>query len=252
MSSKGTILLTGGTGKVASRIAPLLSFNGNDVLVASRSSTAPSLPNCTAVKFDWDDAKTYAAPFENASVSAVFLVCSPSLDCFPPMKQFIDLAIQNGVKRFVFLSASVADLADGPSMAKVSIYIAQRGVEYAILKPTWFMRKFSGGLGFLGGFSSSYEIENFSEAQHMHSIREGKIFTATGQGKVPFVSADDIALVAFRALVDEIPHNTDYLILGPDLLSYDEVWPPYFFSYLLSKQRDVSLLISCQFRWQIS
>ncbi len=37
------------------------------------------------------------------------------------------------------------------------------------------------------------------------------------------MSVDDIVAVAFRALVDEVPHNTDHLILGPDLLSYDEV-----------------------------
>ena len=47
--------------------------------------------------------------------------------------------------------------------------------------------------------------------------------TATGNGKVPFVSANDIAAVAFRALIDEKPHNTDHLILGSDLLSYDDV-----------------------------
>ncbi len=70
------------------------------------------------------------------------------------MKQFIDLAIQKGVKRFVLLSASVADLGDGPSMAKVSKYITERGVEYAILKPTWFMRKFSCTFRLVGIFSS--------------------------------------------------------------------------------------------------
>jgi len=60
--------------------------------------------------------------------------------------------------------------------------------------------------------------------QHLHSIRDrNHIVTATGEGKLPFVSADDIATVAFRALTDEKPHNTDYLILGPELLSYDNV-----------------------------
>lgn len=52
---------------------------------------------------------------------------------------------------------------------------------------------------------------------------EGKIYTATGDGKIPFVSATDIAAVAFRALTDEKPHNTSYYILGPELLTYDQV-----------------------------
>lgn len=67
-------------------------------------------------------------------------------------------------------------------------------------------------------------IENFLEDGPLFLIMEqGKVYTATGNGKAPFVSADDIAAVAYRALTDEISHNTDYLILGPELLSYDDV-----------------------------
>lgn len=97
------------------------------------------------------------------------------------------------------------DVADGPMMSEVSRYITGLGVEYAILRPTWFM-------------------ENFSEQQHLPTIRdEDMIITATGEGRLPFVSAEDIAAVAFRALVDEKSHDTDYLILGPELFSYDEI-----------------------------
>ena len=67
-------------------------------------------------------------------------------------------------------------------------------------------------------------MENFSEQQYLPSIRdEDRIVTATGDGRVPFVSAEDIADVAYRALVDERSHDTDHLILGPELFSYDEV-----------------------------
>lgn len=37
------------------------------------------------------------------------------------------------------------------------------------------------------------------------------------------MSSDDIAAVAVRALTSPEPPNTDYLVLGPELLSYDEV-----------------------------
>jgi festuclavine dehydrogenase len=73
-------------------------------------------------------------------------------------------------------------------------------------------------------FDANDMAENFSEMEHGHSIRsEDRILTATGEGKVSFVSADDIAAVAFRALTDEVLHNTDHLILGPELFSYDDV-----------------------------
>ena len=70
-------------------------------------------------------------------------------------------------------------------------------------------------------------MENFSEQQHLPTIRDQDvIITASGEGKVPFVSADDIAECAFRALTDEKAHNRDHLILGPELLCYDEVCRP--------------------------
>jgi festuclavine dehydrogenase len=142
MSAKittGTILLTGGTGKISSRITPLLSANGNEVLIASRSGTSPTLPGCKGVGFDWLDASSYGNPFENASVSAVFLVAPPVMDCVPPMTALIDLAVKNGVKRFTLLSASVLEEGDGPIMSQVSSYLKDLDVEYAILQPTWFM-----------------------------------------------------------------------------------------------------------------
>lgn len=37
------------------------------------------------------------------------------------------------------------------------------------------------------------------------------------------MSADDIAAVAVRALTDRAPPNTEYLVLGPELLSYGDV-----------------------------
>ena len=50
-----------------------------------------------------------------------------------------------------------------------------------------------------------------------------KIFTACEDGEIPFISADDIADVAFKALTDEESHNCDYKVLGPELLTYDQV-----------------------------
>jgi festuclavine dehydrogenase len=139
------------------------------------------------------------------------------------MKALMDLAVEKGVQRFVLLSGSVLDVGDGPMMGKVSKHISSLGVEWAILRPTWFMGMLLSGSSLLLKHANGV-IENFSEEEHMLSIRdEDRIITGTGEGKVPFVSADDIAAVAFHALTDEVPHNADHLILGPELWSYDEV-----------------------------
>ncbi|KAI4277570.1 MAG: hypothetical protein L6R35_006143 [Caloplaca aegaea] len=67
-------------------------------------------------------------------------------------------------------------------------------------------------------------IENLSESAHLPTIRnEGKLYSATGKGKIPWVSADDIAAVTYRALVDKQSHNCDQVVLGNELLSYGDV-----------------------------
>ncbi|KAG0652081.1 Agroclavine dehydrogenase [Hyphodiscus hymeniophilus] len=205
--SQWTVLLLGGTGKVSSRIAPLLAANGYTTLMASRSGTMKSfLPNCHGVKFDWFDQSTWTSLFTSTpNISAIFLVAPPVLDCVPIMKSFIELAITHHVKRLVLLSASLMEVGDGPSFGEISGYVARFGVEYTVLRPTWFM-------------------ENFSEMQHLPTISDqDMIVTTTGEGKVPFVSAEDIAECAFRALTDAKSHDTDHLILGPELLSYDQI-----------------------------
>ena len=63
-----------------------------------------------------------------------------------------------------------------------------------------------------------------SEQEHLPMIKnEDKIYTACGGGKAPFISAIDIAAVAFHALTEEAPQHCDYRVVGPELLTYDEV-----------------------------
>ncbi|RDW57696.1 hypothetical protein BP5796_12497 [Coleophoma crateriformis] len=223
--ARTTILLLAGTGKISSRIARKLSLANLDspsdplqkyhILLASRSTSISSTSDTRTglkVKFNWQDSSTFIDPFRLCAetedippISVIFLVAPPFLDGFPPMKELIDLAVKRGVRRLVLLSGSVLEAGDGPLLGRIGDYVRGVGVEWAILRSTWFM-------------------ENFSEMQYVDSIRdENRIISAAGSGKVPFVSADDIAEVAYRALTDETSHNTTHLLLGPQLLSYDMV-----------------------------
>lgn len=67
--------------------------------------------------------------------------------------------------------------------------------------------------------------ENFSEGGQSYTIKsQGKFYTCAGDGKTTFVSADDIARVAYHTLTnDKLLENTAYPILGTELLSHDEV-----------------------------
>jgi festuclavine dehydrogenase len=67
--------------------------------------------------------------------------------------------------------------------------------------------------------------ENFSSEMRAARFDEdkGEIYSSTGKGKIPWISVKDIGAVGYRALVDEVSHNTEHILLGPELLSYDDV-----------------------------
>ena len=57
-------------------------------------------------------------------------------------------------------------------------------------------------------------------------MHKGEIYAATGKCRMPWVSAKDIGAVAYSALTDKLSHDTDHVILGPELLSYGDVRGP--------------------------
>ena len=89
-------------------------------------------------------------------------------------------------------------------MGQVHAWLSKNAFEWTVLRPTWFM-------------------QNFSE-QHLPTIRdEGTLYTATEDGRVPFIDADDIAAAAQTVLLAPEAYNRDFLLTGPELLSYDDV-----------------------------
>lgn len=204
------ILLTGSTGKTSVRTARLLQDAKIPFVLASRRGEAAAPSGMSAVKFDWLDSSTFATPFQHEfpgdeGISAIYLVAPEAADPASPMNAFVDYAVkEHGVNRFVLMAGSSAK-PGGRLLGQVWQHLIDIGVEYCVLRPTWFM-------------------ENFSERRHQSTIKdEGKIYTACGDGKIPFISATDIAAVAFRTLTDEKAHNTDYRVLGPELLTHDEI-----------------------------
>ncbi|KAJ7115822.1 hypothetical protein C8R44DRAFT_832684 [Mycena epipterygia] len=197
-----TILLTGGTGKSATPLANLLLAANQPVVLATRSGNVPA--PFKGVRFDWLDPLTYGIPFESDShIDRIYLVAPLVVDMFPPMKAFIDFAIEKGVKRFVFVSAGMLE-AGGPAMGKVHGYLASLNVQYCALRPSWF-------------------FDNFIQLYADLLRTKNTLVSATGDGLVGWVSTQDIAAVAFKALVDDVIENTNPIIMGPELLSYDQI-----------------------------
>ena len=136
------VFLTGGTGKTASCIARLLQDANIPFLIGSRRGEAAAPAGMVGAKFDWLDSSTFPNPFQynfpsGQRISAVYVVL-PTID--PDTAQpFIDYAFKtHQVKRFVLLAAGTTKQGD-PYHGRIWQHLLDLGVEYCILRPTWFI-----------------------------------------------------------------------------------------------------------------
>ncbi len=155
-----SILLAGGTGKTGSRLARLFQAANKRVILTSRKGVVPE--PFTGVKFDWHDPTTFENLFTvDADIASVYLVApSGCLELLGPMKPFIDLAVKQGVKRFVILSESTYDAGD-PVLGKVHEYLISLGVDYFVIRPTWFIGMHFRSTCFMNNCSWLEMTENF-------------------------------------------------------------------------------------------
>ena len=193
-----SILVTGGTGKTGSRVVEQLKSMGVSPRVGTRSPKSDS-----DARFDWKDPSTFKDAFDG--VEAVYLVApTDTVDSLGAMKPGLEAALAAGVTRFVLLSGSSLE-EGGPMMGAVHAWLRNNASEWVVLRPAWFM-------------------QNFSELHHRDPIRdESAIYTATDDGRIGFIDADDIAASAAALLVAPSAENTDYILTGPEAISYDVV-----------------------------
>jgi uncharacterized protein YbjT (DUF2867 family) len=189
------VLVLGATGTTGSRVAAHLAGRGITTRLATRT------PKSTGqIRFDWADRDTYEDALRG--VSAVYLIAPVGVaDPVPLVESFLEEALRRRVRRVVQLSSSA--LPEGsPGLGAVHHLVKTTMPEWAVLRPSWFMQNFSG--------------------DHLvaQGVRAGEIVTATGDGRVAFIDAGDIAAVADRALTDPVPHNTEHILTGPEPLSY--------------------------------
>lgn len=190
-----TILVTGGTGKTGRRVVEQLRAQGYSPRIGTRNPKVAE-----AVRFDWGDTSSFADAFSD--VSAVYLVApTDTVDSLGTMQPGLEAALAAGVMRFVLLSASSLN-EGGPMMGAVHAWLRDNAPEWSVLRPTWFM-------------------QNFSEQQHRDPIRDDSaIYTATDDGRVGFIDAQDIAACAKALLVAPSVENTDHILTGPEAISY--------------------------------
>ncbi|WP_046780146.1 NAD(P)H-binding protein [Streptomyces yangpuensis] len=202
MTTTHATLVIGATGTTGRRVTAGLIAAGRRVKAASRNATP--LAGADGVRFDWHDPATWAGALDGAD-RAYLVPPTGSPDPAAVMLPFLHRARTAGVCRVVLLSSSAIP-SGGPAVGRVHEQLPALFEEWAVLRPSWFMQNFTGA------------------APHARTIRDdGAILTASGDGRVGFVDAEDIAAVAVHALTAEQAPNTDLILTGPQALSYADV-----------------------------
>lgn len=191
------VLVTGGTGKTGSLVARQLAARGLEARIATRNVTTPD-----QVHFEWGNTASFSAALDG--VDAIYLVApTDRTDHLAVMRPLLEQAVNQGVSQLVLLSAS--SLPEGaPMMGEVHAWLRANAARWTVLRPSWFMQNFV--------------------TQHLPSIvNEGCVYSATQDGRTPFIDAADIAAVAVEALSDPRLASAERILTGPEALSYDEV-----------------------------
>jgi uncharacterized protein YbjT (DUF2867 family) len=190
-----TYLILGGTGKTGRRIARRLQAAGQPVRRASRTGGD--------VLFDLDEPATWAPALDG--VTGVYLL-EPNLQASMERKEripaFVDAAVRAGTRRLVLLSAPAAG-DDNHPLHSAEQAVRGSGVDWTILRPHWFS-------------------QNFSEDFWRPGILDGTLALPTGDGRTPFVDAEDIAEVAAAALTEDGHRGRVYELTGPRALSFGD------------------------------
>lgn len=199
------IAITGASGMVGSEVVKLLSLKGEQVIALSRHpEKGVKLPGVEWRKADLTN-RTEMVDALNG-VDTLFLLTGNISDMVYAQKNGIRAARQAGVRKLVKLSAL------GASEHSLSIiglwhYLVEQalessGLEWVILRPHAFMQNF---------------------LDQKESIKNGKLFSAAEDGKVPFIDIRNIAEVAAKVITSDNWNKQKLVLTGPDSLSFDDL-----------------------------
>lgn len=189
-------LVLGGTGKTGKRVVSQLRAAGHTARAASRSGDT---------RFDWHDESTWEAAIDG--VRAVYMVdlVDEAVEWDPTVsvRTFCKRAQAAGVRRVVLLQARTDQDAGGKSLVGSEGEVQESGLEWTILRPTWF-------------------TQNFDEGILLDGVREGLIRIPAGHGLEPFIDCEDVAAVAVAALVEDKHVGEIYEMTGPTPITFGD------------------------------
>ncbi len=184
-------LVLGATGKTGRRVADRLRRRGMTVREGSRNG---------APRFDWEDQTTWGPVVEG--VRAAYIAYHPDLaapGAPETVRAFAEVAIDRGVDKLVLLSGRGEEEAQ-----RAEQEVLATGADVTVVRCAWFM-------------------QNFSEDFMRQTVMDGQIILPGGDGREPFVDADDIADVAVAALTEDGHRGRIYELTSPNLYTLTDV-----------------------------
>ena len=197
------IVVTGATGKIGSELVRLLAERGETVRALARHVGRDAMtPNVEWVAADLARREQLPSIFTGAE--KLFLLTANSEDMVRLQKNAIAAARQAGVRHVVKLSALGASdhskSVIGLWHYNVERVLLESGLAWTILRPHHFM-------------------DNLLD-QRENIVRDGSVYSAAGEGKIPFIDTRDIAAVVAVALTAPGHEGKEYVLTGPEALSY--------------------------------
>jgi NAD(P)H dehydrogenase (quinone) len=208
-ASRPTVLITGATGQIGGDVLRRLQSDNSITLVAAVRSAAKAAPleaqGIRTVILDFDKEETLGPALQG--IDRALLVTGYTVDMLRQSKAFLDQAKAAGVQHIVHLGACGRDdttVAHWAWHQLVERYIEWSGFSFTHLRPETFM-------------------QNLLSYGGTQVVKEGVIQQFTGDARLSWVDAEDVALVAVQALLHPEQHAGQTYRLGYDAKSYGEI-----------------------------
>ncbi len=200
------ILMTGSTGYIGSEVVRLLSQAGVPARALARNpDRGQKLPGITWVAGDLTRPETLPSVF--AGGAKLFLLTGNVENATELQHNAIAAARQAGVAHVVKLSAFGASPHSNSLIGRwhyqIEKELRESGLAWTMLRPHHFMQNLLS------------QIENI--------ITDGVVYSAAGEGKIPFIDTRDIAAVAVVTLTQPGHIGKKYVITGSEAISYRQV-----------------------------
>jgi len=209
-SSQPKLLVTGAGGKLGRRIVELLSASGQrNFIAASRDPGKLTVPASVETRrADFDDSASLAAAFKG--VDRVLIISTDRIDV-PGLRikqhgTAVEAARKAGVKHILYTSMLNPEgslIPFAPDHRKTEEAIERSGLEFTILRVSWYAENL---LGSLPG-----------------RLASGKWFTSAADGRINYVSREDVARAAAAALASRSGVRERLDITGPAPLTNAQI-----------------------------